>query len=135
MLIIFIDGSSRGNPGDMGIGIAIYKNNSLIKTVSKFLGKGTNNEAEYLALLEALKLASTLKEKEIEIRTDSLLLINQLNSFYKVRAKNIKPLYENAINELKNFKYVLKWIPRKENKLANSLAQKASQKKWFNENF
>jgi len=121
---IYIDGSSKGNPGKMSIGLVAYnENNKIIKEISKTLGIGTNNEAEYLAVIAALKLAKELNADQAEIKSDSQLLICQLKGIYKVKARNILALF-NEVNKLREkfSKLTLTWIPREENKKANYLA-------------
>ena len=99
-LIIYTDGGSRGNPGPSAVGVAIYSNKGeKIKEYSEYLGKTTNNEAEYQALILALKKIKALygkkeiKKLEVEIKSDSELLINQLGGKYKVIDSKIQFLF------------------------------------------
>lgn len=127
-IIIYTDGGSRNNPGPAAIGVYIPKSD---KEYSKHLGTATNNEAEYQAIIFALKKVKQLigKEKagnsEIEIRSDSELLINQLNGQYKIKEKNLVPFFIEIWNLKQNFagvKFVQ--IPREENKKADSLVNR-----------
>jgi len=103
-LRIYTDGASKGNPGPMYIGIAIYKGKELVRTVSESVGTGTNNKAEYLAVVRALEEAEKIGADEVELRSDSQLLVRQLNGQYKVRSKNILPLFSRVCDGKKKFR-------------------------------
>jgi ribonuclease HI len=125
-LEIFIDGASKGNPGESGVGIVIYRDGTVIKNISSYIGYATNNVAEYTALLYALEEALLLKAKSLKINTDSQLLARQLNKIYKVKNKNIINLYNRTVHLLTGFEKVLiNHIPREENVIADRLATKA----------
>ncbi len=122
-LTIHTDGASKGNPGPMHIGVAIYEGERLVRTVSESVGTGTNNNAEYLAVIRALDEAKTLGASEIELRTDSQLLVRQLNGEYKVRSANIIPLFRKVQEKKRLFvKISFVWTPREKNVLADALA-------------
>ena len=143
-IIIYTDGGSRGNPGPAGIGVVILnEKNQVIKKYSEYLGKATNNEAEYQAVVFALKKVKALFGKKkirtfnIEVKSDSELLINQLNGKYKVLGLKIQPLFLkiwnlkidiqtghfapcNCCGAIKaKVKFIL--IPREKNKQADEL--------------
>jgi len=135
---IKIDGGSRGNPGPSAFGVYFLESG---KTYSQFLGKGTNNEAEYKALIFALKKMKALHGKEkvkkmnIEILSDSQLLVKQMKGEYKVKEDNIKELFLTAWNLKVDFPNLeINLIPRRDNKEADRLvnealdAEKRSQK-------
>tara|TARA_Y100000310_G_scaffold292786_2_gene321855 strand:- start:474 stop:857 length:384 start_codon:yes stop_codon:yes gene_type:complete len=124
-LTIYTDGGSKGNPGPMTIGIVFQEESKVIRKMSKKIGFGTNNQAEYTAVITALDLAYKLKYKDVELRSDSQLLINQLKGEFKVSSKNIIDLFKK-VNTLKSKfdKITFKWIPRNENTLADSLSNK-----------
>ena len=125
-LKIYIDGASKGNPGESGVGIVIYREGLRIKNISNYIGTATNNVAEYMALIYALEEALLLKAKSLEINTDSQLLARQLNKIYKVKHAGIVNLYNRAVHLLTGFeKVVIKHIPREENILADKLATQA----------
>jgi ribonuclease HI len=125
-LEIYIDGASQGNPGHSGVGIVIYRDGLRIKDISNYIGKATNNVAEYTALIYALQEALLLKAKSLKINTDSQLLARQLNKIYKVKHSGIITLYKQALHLLTGFEKVLiNHIPREENKLADKLATQA----------
>jgi len=132
-LIINTDGGSRGNPGPAAWG-AVFKDESgkIIKKYSQVLGEITNNEAEYQALIFALKKAKALfgKEKikqiEIEARLDSELVVKQLNHEYKIEEENLQPLFLKIWNLMLDFgpiKFVA--IPREDNREADRLVNEA----------
>jgi len=129
-IIIYTDGGSRGNPGPAAIG-AVFCNEKgeVFKKYSEYLGENfTNNEAEYQAVIFALnkfkalfgkKLAS---QTEIELRSDSELLIKQLNGEYKILEPKIQPLFITLWNLKLDFKRVkFKLISREKNKEADRL--------------
>ncbi len=124
--IIFTDGASRGNPGRAGAGFVIYSvEGEKLREGSYYLGNKTNNQAEYEALIRALETAVDMGIRKIEIRSDSQLLIRQLQGSYRVKSPNIIPLYEKVKSLLENFSDVrLKHIPRELNKEADALANR-----------
>lgn len=123
-LIIYVDGGSRGNPGPAAGAYFIDS----VKSGGKFLGKATNNEAEYFAVILVLKKVKHLfgKEKiakmEFEIRSDSELLVNQLSGNYKVEEENLQKLFMEIWNlkiDFGEIKFV--HIPREKNKEADKI--------------
>ncbi len=135
--IVQIDGSSRHNPGPAGIGVRITKaDGTVIKEISHFIGIRTNNQAEYEALLIALKeISSLLGRKEVVIQTDSELLYYQITGRYRVRNKELKTLHERAkvfLSQLPEVRFTL--VPREENRATDRLARNASKvgQKGFN---
>lgn len=128
-IIIYTDGGSRGNPGPAAIGIIFCnEKNQIIKNYSEFLGEATNNEAEYQAIIFALKKFKALfgkklaKSNEIELRSDSELLVNQLNGQYKILDPKIQSLFLKVWNLKIDFKKVkFKLISREKNKEADRL--------------
>ncbi len=133
-IIIYTDGGSRGNPGPAGIGVVFCnEKGEVIKKYAEFLGdKLTNNEAEYKAVIFALGKFKVLfgkqlaKNSEIEIRSDSELLVRQMNSEYKVLDEKIQPLFLDVWNRRFDFKKVkFKLIRREKNKEADHLVNQA----------
>lgn len=101
---IVTDGASRGNPGAAAIGFGLYdKDWNEIMKKTKYIGKATNNEAEYKALIWALKIASKYCKRKIKHYTDSQLLVKQLKGAYAVRANNLKPLVKKVHKREKAF--------------------------------
>lgn len=124
----YCDGGSRGNPGPSGIGIYIPQ---LKKEYSKFLGKATNNEAEYQAAIFALKKIKHLiggekaDKAEVELRMDSELIVNQLSGKYKIKEKDLIPFFIEIWNLKQDFGGVhFIHIPREENKKADWLVNR-----------
>jgi len=133
---IYTDGGSRGNPGPSGFGVAVYDDSKkVIAQISKFVGIKTNNEAEYLAFLDAiLWVKDNLNNYEIsslDFYSDSQLLVRQMQGKYKVKAPTILPLYREAVSLLSkiNISYNFHEIPRELNSLADSLANRAMDQK------
>jgi len=134
ILSVYTDGGSRGNPGISGFGVAIYnENKEVITKISKFLGVKTNNEAEYLGMIEALTWVCNHQSgiSQVNFYSDSQLLVRQILGKYKVKAKNIKPLHQTIISLLSqitppcHFHEVL----RQSNQLADELANQAMDQK------
>jgi len=131
-ITIYTDGGSRGNPGPAAIGIVIQKEDQTLKKYSEFIEEKTNNEAEYEAVLFALRKVKLLfgkkeaKEMEVEILMDSELVANQLNHQYKIKEKNLQPLFIKIWNLAIDFKNVhFSYIPREKNKEADRLVNEA----------
>ncbi|HQD36385.1 MAG TPA: ribonuclease HI family protein [Thermodesulfovibrio thiophilus] len=125
---IYCDGASRGNPGDAGIGCLIILDNKKIE-ISEYIGKTTNNVAEYTALIRGLEEALKERAEEIEIISDSELLVRQINGIYKVKNTKLIPLYERVKELLNKFKkYQIFHVYRENNFIADSLAKEASCK-------
>ena len=124
---IYIDGASDSK-GIGGIGVIMTSNGSIEERISRSVGKATNNEAEYLALITGLELALKHNFNKISIYSDSELLVKQVKGIYRVKANNLKPLHDRVVNSLDSFgKYSLKWIPREKNSVADTLAKNGSK--------
>ncbi len=123
-LTIFSDGASKGNPGDAGIGVVISdENGEVVCEVGQYIGKATNNAAEYAALIRGLQEAARLGAIEVEISTDSELLARQITGVYKVKSANLKPYYEQAIALLRSFRQAsISHVMREFNTRADELA-------------
>jgi ribonuclease HI len=126
-LVIFTDGCSKGNPGPAGIGFVVYQDDNLhpVLTFSDYIGVATNNQAEYKALIAALEYALNLQAGIVEIRSDSELIVNQMNGAYRVRKAELKPLYEKA-KSLSGLisDFGIRYVPREKNRGADALANK-----------
>jgi len=132
-LEIYIDGASKGNPGHSGVGIVIYRNGQVIKQISSYIGRATNNIAEYTALIYALEEALLLKAKSLKINTDSQLLTRQINKVYRVKHEGLIGLYERVVRLLGGFEEVLvNHIPREKNSCADRLATEAIKTRFKN---
>lgn len=133
MLLIYTDGASLGNPGPMGIGIVIFRNDERIAEFSEYLGEGTNNIAEYTAVIRALEEAHRLGESEVHVRSDSELVVRQLNSEYKVKDAKLKPLKKRIDKLREGLTVLFEHIPREENEDADALSKVAAQRGRGNE--
>lgn len=123
---IYIDGASRNNPGRSGIGVLFKMDDKETEYLNKYIGIGSNNRAEYLALLMALKHAKKRRAAILRIYSDSQLIVNQVNGTWKVGNADLKPLCKLARETVKSFKKVeLTYIPRHLNKRADALANQA----------
>jgi len=126
LLILYTDGACRGNPGPMAIGASIQdETGKELATVSELFGDGTNNIAEYRAVLAGLEKAKSLGATEIEARIDSKLAVEQLNGRYKVKNERLKALHAQAIELLSNFQSTVMHVPREQNQRADELANLA----------
>ncbi len=124
---IFTDGGARGNPGPAGAGVIIMdEHEQVIAQHKKYLGKQTNNFAEYSAVILALQAAQKLGVEEIDFYLDSELVVKQLNREYKVKHPELAKLFVKIYNLQQNFKKVsYSHVPREMNKLADKLANQA----------
>ena len=126
-LVIYTDGGARGNPGPAAAGFVVGG-----KEYGEYLGERTNNYAEYQAVILALKKAKHLfgKKKaaglEVEVRTDSELIVRQLNREYKVKEPELQPLFVEVLNLALDFKSVVfVHVPREQNRAADRLVNRA----------
>ncbi len=133
-IIIYVDGGSRGNPGPAGIGFLFCnQKGEVLKKFSQYLGENlTNNEAEYKAVIFALQKFKQIfgkklaKNSEIEIRSDSELLIKQLKGEYKILDPKIQPLFLEVWNLRLDFKKInFRLISREKNQQADKLVNEA----------
>lgn len=135
--VMHCDGASSGNPGRSGIGVVINLSGENAKEhekkkeyrLSEYIGIATNNVAEYSALIRGLEKARSLGLKKIKIFLDSELLVRQMNGIYKVKNKNLMPLWIKANNILKEFDdHEIIHVRREMNKEADLLATGAVKK-------
>jgi len=125
MIEVFTDGGSRGNPGNAACAFVIFKNNEVFFQEFKFLGKTTNNQAEYSGLLHALKYLVSKNMFEVTFYSDSELMVKQIQKLYKVKDIGIQKIYNEVTYEISKFKrFEIKHIRREKNKLADSLVNK-----------
>ena len=126
-LVINADGASRGNPGPAAIGATIKdENGRLLASVSQRIGRTTNNQAEYRALIAALEKAISLEARRVDIRLDSELVVRQVEGRYKVKKATLRPLYLRVgelLGQLEGF--TLTQVPREQNAEADRLANAA----------
>ncbi len=126
-VIIYTDGGSRGNPGPAAFGVVIrYQGEK--KEYGEFMGRATNNQAEYQGVIFALRKVKQLigkekaKEASVEVRSDSELLVKQLNGVYKVLEEHIQNLWMEIWNLKLDFKEVIfKHVFREDNTEADRM--------------
>ncbi|PIR78020.1 MAG: ribonuclease H [Candidatus Magasanikbacteria bacterium CG10_big_fil_rev_8_21_14_0_10_36_16] len=125
-LHIYTDGGSRGNPGPSSTGIVIKNEEGQnVANYGEYLGKQTNNYAEYMAIISGLKKAKELGADEVDCIVDSKLVCEQLNRKWKVKEPTIQKLFIKAWNEMQQFKKVtIKHILRVGNKEADAEVNK-----------
>jgi ribonuclease HI len=113
-LTIFSDGGSRGNPGPAAFAYLVCDSEgSIVKKGARYLGRMTNNEAEYHGLLAGIEAALQLGADQVEIVMDSELVVNHILGRYSVKATNLRPLYEQALVDLSRFgTYCIRHVPR-----------------------
>lgn len=116
------DGGSRGNPGPSASGYVILDlDNNIIKKTGVYLGITTNNQAEYNSLKFGLEEAHKMGAQEVDVYMDSLLVINQMKGIFKIKNRDLWPLYESIKDQVKKFKKVtFTHVPRELNKLADA---------------
>ncbi|NIO11651.1 MAG: reverse transcriptase-like protein [Deltaproteobacteria bacterium] len=122
-----VDGASRGNPGEAGCGAVIYdERGEVLKELYAYLGSSTNNVAEYRGLLMGLEGVLELGGRHLQIRSDSELLVRQLNGVYRVKDEKLKLLFRKAQELLGRLDaYRIIHVRREHNKVADGLANKA----------
>jgi ribonuclease HI len=122
-IIVHTDGAARGNPGPAGIGIVIKKGAQTVAEISDYIGKTTNNIAEYTALIRGLEETLKLGHKTAHFYLDSELLVKQIKGEYKVKNEGLKPLFLHAKTLIGKFKvFSIEHTWREENKEADNLA-------------
>jgi len=124
-VIAWIDGAARGNPGPAGYGVYMKKDGEVIE-VSGYLGHTTNNVAEYAGLIDALTVAVAEGAKEVEIISDSELLVKQMLGQYRVKHPNLVPMHAEAKALVRRFaRFSIRHTLRAGNKDADRLANRA----------
>jgi ribonuclease HI len=126
-LVIHTDGVSRGNPGLAAIGATLKdERGQLIASISRRIGWATNNQAEYKAIIAALETAIGLGVRQVELNSDSELVVRQINGQYRVKKEALKLLYQ-WVKELQGRLegFTIRHIPRQQNKEADRLANRA----------
>jgi ribonuclease HI len=127
VIILEADGGSRGNPGPAGCGVVLKDGaGNVVGQFAKFLGRATNNVAEYQGLLLGLEEAFKLNPSSLQVKLDSELLVKQLNGLYQVKSPHLRPLYQQARTWLDKFQQVsVAHVPRRCNQQADNLANQA----------
>jgi ribonuclease HI len=125
--LLMVDGAARGNPGEAGCGAVICDaSGQTVRELRRYLGKATNNVAEYEALLMGIEGVLEIEIKKLRIHSDSELLVRQLNGLYRVKDEKLKPLYAKAVELLRRLEsYRIIHVKRERNKPADRLANQA----------
>ena len=127
-VLIYADGGSRGNPGPAGYGAVVLSadGQQVLAERSEFLGRATNNVAEYSGLIAGLRAAAELGASRVQVRMDSKLVVEQMSGRWQVKHPDMRPLARTASELVKGFEKVsLQWIPRAQNSYADRLANQA----------
>jgi len=125
ILLAFTDGASRGNPGEAGIGIIVKDEaGKQFLSLNSYIGRATNNIAEYTALLILLTRMKEIACDRLIVHSDSELIVRQLNGQYKVKNSELKKYHTQIVKLIRHlpFKVEVKHIPREQNKEADMLA-------------
>ncbi len=125
-LRVHIDGASRGNPGPAGIGVLFLgPDGAVVERMHRGIGEATNNVAEYSALLAGLDRAAALGVADLEVYSDSELLVRQLQGRYQVKHPALRPLYAAARKRIAGFShFAIHHVPRELNAEADALANR-----------
>jgi ribonuclease HI len=125
VLVIHIDGASRGNPGEAGFGVHVRAGAETVELYG-YLGQATNNVAEYEALLHALRHALARGARHVEVYSDSELVVRQIEGRYRVKHPGLAPLYREALALLSRFDRAhVRHVAREQNRDADRLANVA----------
>jgi probable phosphoglycerate mutase len=133
MIVAYIDGGARGNPGPAGFGVRIEnEDGTAVEEFSESIGTATNNVAEYRGLLAALDWARTHGHKSLHVRSDSLLLVQQMLGRYKVKNAGLQPLHAQAQRLAREigrvtFEHVRRASNAHADRLANEAMDRASR--------
>jgi ribonuclease HI len=126
-LIIYTDGAARGNPGPAAIGVILKdEKGKVVATISRRLAPTTNNQAEYQAIIAALEKAVSLGARNAIVKSDSELVVKQINGLYKIKNTALRPLYQKVVQLIGTLEsFLISYIPREQNAAADALANKA----------
>jgi len=120
---VYVDGAARGTPGPAGIGVVIKDGSKLIGEIGAYIGKSTNNIAEYMALVRGLEEVLIRGYKSASFYSDSELLVKQLNGEYKVKHENLVPLHYHVLTLVDRMKdFSIKHVTREKNEHADKMA-------------
>ena len=125
-LTLDIDGAARGNPGPAGAGVVIWQGDKVLEEFGEYLGEKTSNQAEYQALLLALRRARELGAREVTVRSDSELLVRQMLGQYRVKNPVLKLLFQQVADLKREFaRFSISHVPRERNQEADRMANRA----------
>ncbi len=122
-----IDGAARGNPGPASYGVVVRgPGGEVVAELKKYIGRATNNVAEYYALIAALDYAEAHGISALRVRSDSELLVKQMKGSYKVKSADLRPLFERARKMAQKIAhFAIEYVPREQNRRADQLANEA----------
>jgi ribonuclease HI len=128
-LVAYVDGGSLGNPGPSGIGVVIEGSEGGTIRIARWIGRQDNNVAEYVALLEALQCAQTLKATALHVYSDSQVMVRQMQGEYACRSPRLYSLHWICRKLARSLKFSITHVPRERNAEANHLANSAVREK------
>ncbi len=122
-----IDGAARGNPGPAAYGVVVRRpDGKTHESLGKYIGRTTNNVAEYYALIAALDYAAASGIRRLRVFSDSQLIVNQIKGIYKVKHPDLRPLHERAKKQAASLEsFTIQYVPREQNRDADDLANAA----------
>jgi acyl dehydratase/ribonuclease HI len=122
-----IDGAARGNPGPAAYGVIVRRpDGKKHESLGKYIGRTTNNVAEYYALIAALDYATASGIRRLRVYSDSQLIVNQIKGIYKVKHPDLRPLHERAKKQAAGLEsFTIQYVPREENRDADEMANAA----------
>ncbi len=122
-----VDGGSRGNPGPAAYGVVVRDpRGEIVARLKKYIGKNTNNVAEYFGLIAALDYAQNHSIRALRVESDSELMVKQMRGQYKVKSEELKPLFERAKKMSQTFEsFRISHVYREQNKEADALVNQA----------
>ncbi len=122
-----IDGAARGNPGPASYGVVLRRpDGTPLASLGKYIGRHTNNVAEYYALIAALDYAVANGIRRLRVLSDSQLIVNQIKGLFKVKHPDLRPLHERAKKQAAGLEtFVIQYVPREQNREADVLANEA----------
>ena len=122
-----IDGAARGNPGPASYGLVLRRpDGTPLESLGKYIGRHTNNVAEYYALIAALDYAVANGIKRLRVQSDSQLIVNQIKGLYKVKHPDLRPLHERAKKLAAGLEtFAIQYVPREQNREADAAANAA----------
>jgi len=122
-----IDGAARGNPGPASYGLVVKRpDGTRLEILGKYIGRHTNNVAEYYALIAALDYALANRIKRLRVHSDSQLIVNQMKGLYKVKHPDLRPLHERAKKMAAGLEsFTIQYVPREQNREADAAANAA----------
>jgi ribonuclease HI len=124
-LVAYVDGGSLGNPGPSGIGVVIEGCEGGTVRIARWIGRQDNNVAEYVALLEALQYALSLKAEALHVYSDSQVVVRQMRGEYNCQSSRLYSLHWICCKLTRSLRFSITHVPRERNAEANGLANSA----------